>query len=159
MDISIRMYSLRLSDRLVPKSSMKKHIFKFLITTMKFGKHDSEIIYKKLFIKLHQVRDEITEFGRKYWDNRASQLWDSISSYPVFLSQERQWNFICQLKFGIDIPLESHFIGLWWKIHYPGNHIHEINFSSDGGFYFLSWMRESKVSCVIIQHNIIFHWT
>jgi hypothetical protein len=112
-------------------------------------KHDSEIIYKKTFIKTDQV-DEIPEFGENI-GIIGVPTWIQYPAIPVCPKSGKTMKFICQLKFGIDIPLESTSL-VFDEKSYPGNHIMKLNFSSDGDL-FLFMDPESKVVCVIIQHT------
>lgn len=112
-------------------------------------KHDSEIVYKKTFIKTDQ-KDEIPEFGENI-GIIGVPTWIQYPAIPVCPKSGKTMKFVCQLKFGIDIPLESSSLVFDEKSN-SASHIMNLNFYVDGDLY-LFMDPESKVVCVIIQHS------
>jgi len=86
--------------------------------------------------------DEIPEFGENMGNNRVPHLDSHIQAIPVVLSQKDNENLFLPIKIGIDIPLDA----IHWSLIeiIPGNHIMKLNFSSDGEFYLVHWMRKAK---------------
>ncbi len=112
-------------------------------------KHDTEIFYKKTFIKTDQTH-EIPEFGENL-GIIGVPTWIQYPAIPACPKSGKTMKFICQLNSGIDIPLEFTSLVFDEKLN-SRRHILNLNFYIDGDL-FLFIEPESKVVCVIIQHT------
>jgi hypothetical protein len=133
------------SDPLSPKVINEEHYLNSDYED-EFVKHDSELVYEKIFITT-QPSDEIPEFEENI-GIVGVPTWIQYPAIPVCPISGRTMKFVCQLNYGLDIPLKSSNINTEGGAKY----IEKMNFGIDGDL-FLFIEPESKVVCVIIQRN------
>jgi hypothetical protein len=133
------------SDPLSPKVINEEHYLGSDYDD-EFVKHDSDLVYEKAFITT-QPSDEIPEFEENI-GIAGVPVWIQNPAIPVCPISGRTMKFVCQLNYGLNIPLKSSS----FSTESGGAYIEKMNFGIDGDLY-LFIEPESKVVCVIIQHT------
>ncbi|MFT5770776.1 MAG: hypothetical protein ACI9ZX_000161 [Algoriphagus sp.] len=133
------------SDPLSPKVINEEHYLSSDYDD-EFVKHDSDLVYEKAFITT-QPSDEIPEFEENI-GIAGVPVWIQNPAIPVCPISGRTMKFVCQLNYGLDIPLKSSS----FSTESGGAYIEKMNFGIDGDLY-LFIEPETKVVCVIIQHT------